>query len=75
MPVPPDGAVRMAAASAVTDEMVDHASIIGSHDHCRKQLEACWAAGMHMPRISVLESDLKKVYRTMEVLAPAAATV
>ena len=59
-----------AAAAAVTDEMVDHASIIGRPDHCRKQLEACWAAGMHMPRISVLEPDLKKVYRTMEVLAP-----
>jgi alkanesulfonate monooxygenase SsuD/methylene tetrahydromethanopterin reductase-like flavin-dependent oxidoreductase (luciferase family) len=59
-----------AAANAVSDEMIDRSSIIGTPDHCRKQLEACWNAGMHMPRISVVNPDLKVVYKTMEVLAP-----
>ncbi|MBI2165601.1 MAG: LLM class flavin-dependent oxidoreductase [Chloroflexi bacterium] len=65
------GGDRKAAAAAVSDAMVDHFSIIGTPEHCRKQLEACWAAGMHMPRISMFESmPTKDMYRTLEALAP-----
>ena len=62
-----------AAAAAVSDEMLDHFTIIGNAEHCRKQFEVCYASGMDCPRISFAETaPLEDVYRTLETLAPTA---
>lgn len=63
-----------AAAAAVTDEMVDNITITGTPEHCRKQLEASYEAGINMPIVSMNDGvPLKSVYKALEALAPASS--
>ena len=64
-----------AAAIAVSDEMLDHLVIAGSAEHCRKQLQVCYAGGMDCPRLSFDETTpIDEVYATLEALAPITST-
>lgn len=64
---------QKAAAAAVSDEMLDHFTIIGNAEYCRKQFEVCYASGMDCPQISFVETTpFEEVYRTLQALAPTA---
>jgi probable F420-dependent oxidoreductase len=61
---------RTANVAAVTDEMVDRLTIIGSADHCRARLQAFADAGVTTPMVHPFLFDEPNVWRTIESLAP-----
>ena len=64
---------RARNVAAVTDDMVDRLAIIGTPEHCRKQLAAFVEAGVTTPMIQPFLFDEAAIWRTFEALAPAGA--
>src|SRR5882724_2069972 len=64
---------RARNVAAVTDDMVDRLAIIGTPEHCRKQLAAFVKAGVTTPMIQPFLFDEAAIWRTFEALAPAGA--
>jgi probable F420-dependent oxidoreductase len=62
---------RAASAAAMTDELIDRVSILGSAEDCRRQIAEFVAAGVTTPVISPLAADRAGVERVFEALAPA----
>jgi probable F420-dependent oxidoreductase len=62
---------RAATAAAMTDDLIDRVTILGSAEQCREQVAAFVAAGITTPVISPLTSDPAGVERTFEAFAPA----
>lgn len=65
---------RAAAASAVTDDLLDDVAIAGDVDQARAALEAYRAGGVTLPIVSFAHGATPEmVRRTIEAFAPAAA--
>ena len=63
---------RPAAAAAVTDEMLDATSAVGSPAHARERLEAAYAAGVTLPVLMLPHgADAALMRDTLESLAPS----
>lgn len=63
---------RPAAAAAVTDEMLDSTSAVGTPAHARERLEAAYAAGVTLPVLMLPHgADLPLMRDTLESLAPS----
>ena len=63
---------RRAAATAVTDEMLDSTSAVGSPEHARERLEAAYAAGVTLPVLMFpFGADAALMGDTLEALAPS----
>ena len=63
---------RCAAATAVTDEMLDSTSAVGSPAHARERLEAAYAAGVTLPVLMFpFGADAALMRDTLEALAPS----
>ena len=63
---------RPAAAAAVTDEMLDSTSAVGSPAHARERLEAAYAAGVTLPVLMLPHgADAALMRDTLESLAPS----
>ena len=68
----PDREGRPAAAAAVTDEMLDSTSVVGTPTHARERLEAAYAAGVTLPVLMLPHgADLPLMRDTLESLAPS----
>ncbi len=63
---------RPAAAAAVTDEMLDSTSAVGTPAHARERLEAAYAAGVTLPVLMFPHgADAALIGDTLEALAPS----
>jgi alkanesulfonate monooxygenase SsuD/methylene tetrahydromethanopterin reductase-like flavin-dependent oxidoreductase (luciferase family) len=62
---------RKATANAMTDDLVDRITILGSAEQCREQIAAFVEAGITTPVISPLTADPRGVVATFEAFAPA----
>ena len=63
---------RPAAAAAVSDEMLDSTSAVGSPSQARERLEAAYGAGVTLPVLMFpYGADLPLLRDTLEVLAPS----
>ena len=63
---------RPAAAAAVTDEMLDSTSAVGSPAQARERLEAAYAAGVTLPVLMFpYGADVGVMRDTLEALAPS----
>lgn len=62
---------RKATANAMTDDLVDRITILGSAEQCREQIAAFVEAGITTPVISPLTADPSGVVATFEAFAPA----
>jgi probable F420-dependent oxidoreductase len=62
---------RAALAAAMTDDLVDRVTILGSAERCRAQLAAFVAAGVTTPVLSPLAADRRGVEAVLEAFAPA----
>ncbi len=62
---------RKATAEAMTDDLVDRVTILGSAEQCREQVAAFVEAGVTTPVISPLTADPRSVDATFEAFAPA----
>jgi probable F420-dependent oxidoreductase len=61
---------RAASAAALSDDLVDRVTILGSADACREQLADFVAGGVTTSVISPLASDARSVVATLEAFAP-----
>ena len=65
---------RGAAAEAITDEMVDSITAIGTPDECRRKMDRFRANGVDMPLVAFPHgADRDTMLGTLEALAPAKA--
>ena len=65
---------RGAAANAITDEMVDSITAIGTPDECRHKMERFRANGVDMPMVAFPHgTERDTMLGTLEALAPAGA--
>ena len=65
---------RAAAAEAITDEMVDSITAIGTPDECRRKMDRFRANGVDMPLVAFPHgADRDTMLGTLEALAPAKA--
>jgi probable F420-dependent oxidoreductase len=62
---------RAGSAAAVSDDLVDRVTILGSAERCREQLAEFVAAGVTTSVISPLALDPRSVVATFEAFAPA----
>ena len=63
---------RGAAAGAITDEMVDSITAIGTPDECRRKMERFRANGVDMPLVAFPHgAERDTMLGTLEALAPA----
>ena len=63
---------RGAAAAAITDEMVDSITAIGSPDDCRRKMDRFRANGVDMPLVAFPHgAERDTMLGTLEALAPA----
>ena len=63
---------RPAAAAALTDEMLDTTSAVGSPTHARERLEAAYDAGVTLPVLMFpFGADVVLMRDTLEALAPS----
>jgi len=61
---------RAASARALSDDLVDRVTILGSAERCREQIAGFVAAGVTTPVISPLAADAAGVQRVFEAFAP-----
>ena len=62
---------RGKAAEAITDEMVDNITVIGTPDECRKKMARFRDNGVDMPLVAFPHgSDRETMLGTLESLAP-----
>ncbi|MCE2499487.1 MAG: LLM class flavin-dependent oxidoreductase, partial [Dehalococcoidia bacterium] len=62
---------RGKAAEAITDEMVDNITVIGTPDQCRKKMARFRDNGVDMPLVAFPHgSDRETMLGTLESLAP-----
>ncbi len=61
---------RAGSAAALSDELVDRVTILGSAERCREQLAEFVAAGVTTSVISPLATDARGVAATFEAFAP-----
>ena len=66
---------KAGAAAAVPDALVDETSVIGNPDQCAAALGKLAAAGVTMPILGINAFSQEDRLRTLEALAPVAATV
>ena len=65
---------RGAAAEAITDEMVNSITAIGTPDECRRKMDRFRANGVDMPLVAFPHgADRDTMLGTLEALAPAKA--
>ena len=64
---------RAGVASAMSDDLVDRITILGTADQCREQIAAFVAAGVTTPVLSPLAMDRRGVEAVFEAFAPARA--
>jgi len=64
---------RRATAAAITDELIDRITILGTAEACRTQVASFVAAGVTTPVIAPLATDPESVRRVYEAFAPARA--
>ena len=65
---------RGAAAAAITDEMVDSITAIGSPNECRRKMERFRANGVDLPLVAFPHgTERETMLGTLEALAPAKA--
>ena len=63
---------RAAAASAITDEMVDSITAIGNPDECREKMDRFRTNGVNMPIVAFPHgTDRTTMLGTLEALAPS----
>src|SRR5262245_4128219 len=62
---------RAASSAAMTDELIDRVSILGSASRCREQIAEFVAAGVTTPVISPIATDAAGVRAVFEAFAPA----
>ncbi len=62
---------RAASAAALSDDLVDRVTILGSAEACREQLAGFVAGGVTTSVISPLAVDARGVLATLEAFAPA----
>jgi probable F420-dependent oxidoreductase len=62
---------RAASAAALSDDLVDRVTILGSAEACREQLAGFVADGVTTSVISPLARDARGVIETLEAFAPA----
>jgi alkanesulfonate monooxygenase SsuD/methylene tetrahydromethanopterin reductase-like flavin-dependent oxidoreductase (luciferase family) len=62
---------RAATAAAMTDDLIDRITIIGSAESCREQIAGFVAAGVTTPVIAPLATSADAVRRVFEAFAPA----
>jgi alkanesulfonate monooxygenase SsuD/methylene tetrahydromethanopterin reductase-like flavin-dependent oxidoreductase (luciferase family) len=62
---------RDATAAAITDDLIDRVTILGSAEQCREQVAAFVEGGVTTPVIAPLTTDPAGVARTFEAFAPA----
>lgn len=62
---------RAASAAALSDDLVDRVTILGSAERCREQVAGFVAAGVTTPVISPLATDARGVEAVFEAFAPA----
>ena len=62
---------RAGTTAAMTDDLVDRVTILGSAERCREQIAEFVAAGVTTPVISPLAIDRAGVEATFEAFAPA----
>jgi len=61
---------RAATAAAMSDELVDRVFVLGSAEHCRRQIAQFVAAGVTTPVLSPLAADRRGVLAVFEAFAP-----
>ena len=64
---------RAASAGAMTDDLIDRVTILGTAEQCREQIAGFVEAGITTPVISPLATDARGVWSTFEALAPGAS--
>ncbi len=62
---------RAGTAAAMSDDLVDRVTILGTAEQCREQVAAFVAAGLTTPVISPLAVDRKGVEAVFEAFAPS----
>lgn len=62
---------RQASADAMTDDLVDRVTILGTAEQCREQIATFVEAGITTPVISPLTADPRGVVAAFEAFAPA----
>jgi len=62
---------RAALATAMTDDLVDRVTILGSAERCRAQVAEFVTAGVTTPVLSPLAADRRGVEAVLEAFAPA----
>ena len=62
---------RAGSAAALTDDLIDRVTILGSAERCREQLAEFVAAGVTTSVISPLAADAAGVAATLKAFAPA----
>ena len=65
---------RRRAAAAITDDMIDHITAIGTPDECRRKLARFRAAGVDLPIVAFPHgADRQMMLNTLEALAPCSS--
>ncbi|HVP31332.1 MAG TPA: LLM class F420-dependent oxidoreductase [Myxococcota bacterium] len=62
---------RAASTAAMSDDLVDRVTILGSAERCRAQLAEFVAGGVTTPVLSPLTADRRAIEATFEAFAPA----
>jgi probable F420-dependent oxidoreductase len=64
---------RAASTAAMSDDLVDRVTILGSAEQCREQIAGFVEAGVTTPVIAPVATDRRSVDAVFEALAPAAS--